>query len=452
MLGRRLEALASSKIVMVLVLIICLGLRLGMGYYNGDEQIIDKDAGVWMQIAENLNAGHGLSFGKESWETRTPTAYSEPGYPAFLALVYRTIGDGPFAIYIAQAVVDTLTCLIVMLFTSRIAGRRLPGLLAGVAYAIYPPFIMSTATPMTETFSTFVITVALFAAVVALDRSTRYAALAGLLMGIAMLVRSPMTFFPIMFAIILLLRRSVTPAWGWKCLAYVGLAYAVFCPWVIRNYIAMDALILVPTRGSMAVWGATGVADGYTLTNWNYPVDSKEIPRYQSPHPKIPDVSEKTYLKITRFQARMGEMGEVERDRALRAAALDAIVEHPGRFAFLGVKKVFRLWLNLWYDWPASIQSKAIAGLNAVCILLAVLGFRRATLTASYKWIALATVLYVTGISIGSAAVVRYSYPFMPHVLILAAAFVAHAMNPGKPKLADGQGEESSARVASRLD
>jgi hypothetical protein len=444
-MSAKLEKLSGSKVVWALVLLLCLGLRIGAMYYKGDSEVTDKDAGIWMGIAESLRSGYGFSFGKESYEKKIPTAYSEPGYPAFLALVYQTVGDDLFDIYTAQSVLDTVTCLIVMLLAVKATrGRMLAGVLAGLAYSVYPPFIISAVSPMTETFGTFAITVALFAAAVALERSVRFALLAGALMGAAMLVRSPMTFFPIFAVVMFFLRRRVSPGWGLRSLAYFLAAYAVLCPWLIRNYMVMHAFVLVPTRGSMAVWGATGVADGYTLTSWEYPVDSNEIPRYPEPHPKIPDVSEKTYQKITRFQAKLGRMGEIERDRALKAAARQEILAHPGRFAFVGVKKVFRLWFNLWYDWPASTDSRAMAALNLVCLLLAALGYRRSSVGPAYRLTIITAVLYVTAVAVGSCAVVRHSYPVMPMVLVMAASYVAWVVTGRSPE----KGSEEAAVTA----
>ena len=89
----------------------------------------------------------------------------------------------------------------------------------------------------------------------------------------------------------------------------------------------MHAFLPGPTSGSQALWGGTGVADGYSVGTWNYPVDSRERNLYD--HPKIPDLSEETYLKITAMQAKAGAMAEVERDRFLQKEAIKEIMGQP---------------------------------------------------------------------------------------------------------------------------
>jgi hypothetical protein len=175
----------------------------------------------------------------------------------------------------------------------------------------------------------------------------------------------------------------------------------------------------------MAFWGGTGPADGVCLGGPEYPVDTRQRNFYDSP--LVPDVSEKTYRKITAFEERVGKMGEVERDLALRQEAVTEIRQHPGRYAFLVVKKFFRLWFNLWHDRPPSAPSMGIAALNAVLLVLAALGWRRKGADPGLKSVAMTAWVYHTVLYSVIYATVRYSYPIMPLVLILAASTLTRA-------------------------
>ena len=57
MLRERIERVASARVTIVLILVLCLGLRLGMAYYKGDSEPPENDAQMYMQVAHNLVAG-----------------------------------------------------------------------------------------------------------------------------------------------------------------------------------------------------------------------------------------------------------------------------------------------------------------------------------------------------------------------------------------------------------
>lgn len=422
-LSEKLRLLCEWRFALPVVLLLCLALRFALAFYKGDVEVTDNDARVWMQIADNLLAGNGFALGRNSLEVAS-TAYSEPGYPAFLALIFATVGDDLRTISLVQSALDTLTCLLVFWFAVYVSGgSRVVGVLSSLAYAGYPPFIISACTPMTETFQTFVFTIAVWSLTAALRGRAGHAALAGAMMGLAILVRSPMTLLPILAPAAFALSREKSRAWVTRSVLYVAAAYLVFSPWVIRNYLVFDAFIPIPTRSGQALWGGTGPADGVTLGSWSYPVDSVERNIYD--HPRVPDISEKTFQRIRRLQAKAGALDELRRDRYLRGEALSEVRRHPGRFAFLAVKKVFRLWFNLWYDWPPSAQSLAFAALNVILFALAVMGCRTQGLSREFRIVLLMTVAYVTVTSSVTYAMVRYSYPALPLVIIAAAAYLA---------------------------
>ena len=117
-------------------------------------------------------------------------------------------------------------------------------------------------------------------------------------------------------------------------------------------------------------------------------------------------------------------MNEVERDRTLRRAAFAEIRQHPGRWCLLAIKKFVRLWLNLWYDFPASQESLAIGALNALIIALAVLGYIKARADIFLKLVASGACAYVSAVHMITFAVLRYNYHVMPLVIIFASAYM----------------------------
>src|SRR5262249_45677471 len=132
----------------------------------------------------------------------SPTYIRVPGYPLFLAFCYKVFGrDNNHAVRIFQAVLDTLSCLLIGFLAwtwsphSWSRRRRMSALNSGLALAVACPFIaIYVATILTETLATFFITASVLTASVALrataDRKSLFWwAASGLLGGLATMVR-----------------------------------------------------------------------------------------------------------------------------------------------------------------------------------------------------------------------------------------------------------------------
>jgi hypothetical protein len=416
----------SAKVWLIAILALCLLLRLALVFYHGDNEI-RSDAAAFYQIACNIADGKGFSANDYRGEPQ-PSAHGYVIYPYFLAILLYLFDARLVEIGIAQAIIDTLSCLLVFFIACRFTGNNVrTGLLASFAYAIYPPFIFSTGTAMTETFNTFVMLALAFVLVVAMRREWQYYALAGLLMGFAILSRPALLAFPFMFALVLLLSRNWVKGWLLKAAVFVACSYVAISPWTIRNYIMLHKFVPVTTNFGMPFWGGTGPADGVCLGGPGYPVDTKERNLYD--HPLIPDVSEETFQKITSLQQRLAKMNEVDRDYALRKEAIKEIKANPGRYVMLMPRKFVRFWFNLWHDHPASTASIVVAAINAILFIMAILGWREKSIDPAYKTVTLAVVVYHTAIYSIIYSTVRFSYPVMPLIIILAAAFASKVIS-----------------------
>ena len=76
--------------------------------------------------------------GGDFWGDRV--FYQSPLYPYFLGLLYSIFGRDLVAARIAQAVLGSVTCALIFLFTRRLFGTA-AGLTAGLAAALYTTFI-----------------------------------------------------------------------------------------------------------------------------------------------------------------------------------------------------------------------------------------------------------------------------------------------------------------------
>ena len=190
--------------------------------------LLQGDALGYHQIANTLLAANQFSTAVGG----APNAIRTPAYPAFVASVYGAFGAKPWVVLLLQALIDTLTCALVI----RLAGRWLgfnAGLFAGVLYAIDPFMVLYANLLLSEVLCVFL--VALGATFLLTWRDRPWAA--GLAFGLATLTRPVVQFVPLVaFAWILLARPRLPAGRAVQACALFALAFAlVVAPWLIRN-------------------------------------------------------------------------------------------------------------------------------------------------------------------------------------------------------------------------
>lgn len=207
------------------------------------------------ELARNLITGKGyvLSQG-EGYE---PTLLREPGYPAFLALVYGITGYHRTAAKLIQillfGVISLLAYVLALeLLASRQAALAVGGLTAGsFSLASYSTLLLS------ENLITLILLTAVITATRALrgDRF-RFLLITGGLLGFAVLIKAillPLVFF---VALIVFLNRGRTKS------AYLGVSLLILSfslvvgPWSWRNY-QQFGTFAVAARGGTALYLST---------------------------------------------------------------------------------------------------------------------------------------------------------------------------------------------------
>jgi 4-amino-4-deoxy-L-arabinose transferase-like glycosyltransferase len=124
-------------------------------FYPGDTKFYEELARNWLD--------HGV-YGLFVNGQLMPVDQRMPGYPAFLAVIYSTVGRSRIAVMLAQAAIDLVTCVLAALIAGRIAPAGKKTLTATIALwlAALCPFTGSyTAAIVTETLAAFFTTLAL---------------------------------------------------------------------------------------------------------------------------------------------------------------------------------------------------------------------------------------------------------------------------------------------------
>jgi hypothetical protein len=366
------------------------------------------DAADYHRLASGLAEGRGFVDARGE-----PTAWRPPGYPAFLATVYRALGDGPRAVGLAQAVIGTATVALVGALTTALLGST-AGLIGAALVAADAAQLSLTARRLSEGLFTLLLLAMLWCALRARERLHEggapwgWAATAGALGGLGTLTRGLFVGFPLLVAAALALegrrdpgergmgaggtggadRGAATPGStasrgfagrraGLTALLLVAAYGAALLPWTLRNAARMGAPVPVATQGGITLYSSWFPTDGTVFGV--FPDDS-----------------------VTR--AAVG-LTEPEQSRHFASATARGLAEDPGRIPRLLVLKALYLVAPL--DWEvlplygAVNPGYLLAALWAAAFLLRLGAGRRAA----------AWPLWLPLVYVGLAALVFYGSP-----------------------------------------
>jgi 4-amino-4-deoxy-L-arabinose transferase-like glycosyltransferase len=317
--------------VYALLLLIALSFRLFVALRLPNDE--PDDGRVYSQIARNILEQHVYSH--ESQAPYVPSIIRLPGYPLFLAGIYVVFGHGNnTAVRVAQAVIDTLTCVLIALVAFEWAvddeRKHRAAVIAFALAAVCPFTAIYVATILTEVWASFLAVAMTLIATFAFKATVRKRAMAwwvvtGLIAGLAVLFRPDSGLFAAAIGGTLILSTLA----GWRRLNLRRIAEVLLCavlfsvafcivlvPWTIRNRRVFHVYQpLAPTHGEMP---GEFVPRGYLLWLRTWLDDSRYV------GPVLWSVDTRP-IRITDFPDRAFDSKE-ERERV---AALLEKYNHP---------------------------------------------------------------------------------------------------------------------------
>jgi len=379
-----------SFLVPLIILLIALSLRLLLVYFDGGSVPITGDAPNYLAIADSLREGKGFSLNGQD-----PTATRMPLYPLFLAGVLSLPEAGMRTIQFFQALIDSLTCLLVYFLASRLLNKP-NSVICGLLIALYVPMASRCLSVYSETLFTFF----LVASILLLVLNQEYiwpSGAAGLVMGIGTLVRPNGLVIGIFLVLWMLF------FYNWKK-ALIHSAAFLFCvslvlaPWVIRNAAVFDRFI------------PTFTLSGITLYN-SYFIPESGL-GYNEIKPEHNEV-----LSIN---------NEAERSNYLTRLTLKHIEQHPLQAIKLIPMKLSLLiypfdmkWMQK--DWP--FKYNIFWGIIAALAIVAVV------FDASFVWKRLSILFFPLGALLLSTILLygspRMRAPFDPLIAVFATVGAA---------------------------
>jgi hypothetical protein len=379
--NRRVVILAltpnAERNALVAILVVAAGLRVIAATMIADQSVFLPDILAYRRSAQDL-LQHGL--------IRDP--YQMPLYPLLIA--GTNAGIGQLATDIA---ISVLSVLLVYYLANALFDDQYSRLISAFGAACYPPLIFFSVVGLSENL--FIVLV--LAAFLSWYRA-RFT-LAAIFATLAVLTRP---IFDIFAPFLVFMFSSVVHRLSLKKsagqLARYALVYCVMMtPWWAHNYKAYGQFVRLTPGGGTVLYAGNNPMNKTGGGNVGVDYDLSSFANITDP---------------------------IERDRALRGAAIDYIFDHPQHFAQLAWLKFQRMWrfwpVNESYRSPGVILLSAIP--YATVLLFAAFGlYRNWHVLRKMSPILLLTIFY-TAMHMILVGTIRYRLPLEPFLIAFAGA------------------------------
>jgi 4-amino-4-deoxy-L-arabinose transferase-like glycosyltransferase len=363
--------------------------------------------------------------------------------------------DVPSA-YPVQAAAGTAQIPMCFILATLLAGPG-AGLLAAGAIAFYPPLIDASGDLLTEPLGALMLLVALIAVVLALRRPrARTALLAGLLLGLSVLVRADL--LPVPFALAALMAGSARRVAGRRSGVIVALAavagiMATLGPWSAYVSSRSGRFVPVSSGGASNLYVGTYVPGDGTM----FGLKREWAGRVRRAHPSLRDDPPWRLSQRTVIDTVAASRPDLGREAALRAAAKDNarryLVGDPGAFAAMALRKVARLWLRYTVGTHRH-RRRPIEAYHVFLVLLGAIGLTAACVVSRGRepgfWAAMLVVGCLTAMNVVLVSEARHNLPVMPVLVsggVAGWAVVAARLRPrrrGSPDRVEGEPDRAS--------
>lgn len=236
----------KEYIAITLILVFCFAIRIYYLVVTSPQPPLIYDAQHYDVMTRQL-----LDKGILGYASVKPNAFTTPGYPLFLAVIYKIFGyagGSPLTqVRVIQIILATLTIWLLYLLAKHIANARV-GLFAAFFASIYLVFLWVPTLILTETLYTFLFMLYLYLQFLAIDRKSNLMNfLTGLALAAAVLVRpaiAPLIVLPYIYYYLITKDKSLLKGFIMNAAGFILL----MLPWWVRNLIVLKKFILFATQ------------------------------------------------------------------------------------------------------------------------------------------------------------------------------------------------------------
>ncbi len=347
------------------------------------------------------------------------SAWRPPLYPAVLAIAFQ-LSHGTLFLRSLQAAF-AVSSLYLFLRLGLILFGEWPALIAGLAFALYPPLIWYSVDLGTESLFLFLLTAALFVFYAAgRERSAARVFSLGVLVGLTALCRpNGLMLAPALVIAIWLTTSDWRQAARQTILLAVAVAMVVL-PWTYRNYRLFHKFVLISTNGGATLWAGAHLRlePGASLAEVGY-----------SQHKAFRDVP------------------EPDRDRYYYYQAFLILDHSPRRFGEMFLSNFAAMYTLVPSAQYHSLRNRLIYSLSYIPLLVfGVVGCwllrrRWRELSLIWGWVLTNTALYCLFLSS-----IRYRIPTVDPVFMLGSGVCLAALLERYRRASQRQGATPSTR------
>ena len=259
--------LEHQKLVLLVIFVIALLPRLGLVVVLGEEFLLTADP-QYDAIASRIVAGEGYFVGEDHLEglgkrfTGKDKMYSHraPLYPYTLVVLYTLFGVSPLVAGVFQALLGSVTAILFFFIGRRFFNERI-GLAVAFVAALYPYSIIHDVRIIDTALFEFLLALVVLSMLRLRERpSFTNSVLTGFVVGLAIHCRPsfvlfiPFLFVPYLFAYRFGVARVLRVA-----IPIVLTIGIVLSPWLVRNYLIHDRLLLSTYGGWAFIIGNSEV-------------------------------------------------------------------------------------------------------------------------------------------------------------------------------------------------
>lgn len=413
--------------------------------FDGPESLRAPDSKLYEGVAAGLVTSGKFALPGADGSLK-PVTERVPGYMIYLAGVRSLFGPSPIFAVLGQAILDALTCVLVG-WIAWFISRRI-GFLAGMIAAFNANMIVHMALVLTESLFLFAFAGAMLCAV-SYMRTPRLAtaAGAGLLIGLAMLIRPVLLYYPpilILFLSVAAFRsdQGLRPALAHMAAAILWMA-ACIAPLMVKNHKDYGHAELVSQTGTHALnWlvplareYGKGVPPSETRADLEKAVKAELVVRGLQDLPKNPFEASAIQKQVA-FSA-LKDTGVWPLTTAwvygaginllapaILASPLMQNFERRGFFETPGVNPAHKAWnflaQNAWFS-AIILAAGALTLLARLIALPAILQIRSRKLEPAPALFMLVSAAYILAVT-GPITGVKYRLPLEPCLDIFLAA------------------------------
>jgi len=352
-----------------------------------------------------------------------PSAYTQPLYGWFLAVLYWVIERHWLVVGLAQTAVAAATALVVLWTGRRFVSSR-AGLLAALVSTLHPYLIWHDIHVNREILDQLVAALAFAVTLVVAgtDRARHglllRAVVLGVVLGLAILGNTRLAALPLFLAAYLLWTRAGVPA----VLVLLVACALTLVPWVVRNRVQVGCYTV--TTDARALWKANNVNTYSTLAHGGWIDDVPPLPGA----PPSPEDAADRY----RATGTIIPVDECAQMRLFRHETVEFWKQHPGEKLKLMQQAVRMLWdprpirteTGPDAGGNRSLRTWAEASYAIPLFLLTLLGIGLRIVPLRFLLLALLFIVYETLAAMLFAGATRYRVPWDFVLALLAAAAV----------------------------